>query len=62
MVPQRDWPAGTRLHTGTHQLADFLRDALAAWAVDGSVVLSRGPGDAAQRQARMAAEGVTLER
>ena len=62
VVPHRDWPAGTRLHTGTHQLADFLRDALAAWAVDGSVVLSRGPGDAAQRQARMAAEGVTLER
>ena len=62
VVPQRDWPAGTRLHTGTDRLLDFLLDALAVWSVDGSVVLSRGPGDEAVRRARMAAEGVTLER
>ncbi len=62
VVPHRDWPAGTRLHTNTDDLAEFLRDTLAAWSLDGSVVLSRGSAEASTRDARRAAEGVTLER
>jgi len=62
VVPQRDWPAGTRLHTRCGDLGQVLLDALAVWAADASLVLSRGPvGDDGDR-ARLDAEGVTLER
>lgn len=66
VVPHRDWPQGTRLHTRSAQLEQVLLDALAAWAVDGSVVLSRGPepeGPARDRlRERLDAEGVSLQR
>ena len=66
VVPQRDWPQGTRLHTRSDDLEQVLLDALAAWAVDGSVVLSRGPepeGLAQDRlRERLDAEGVSLQR
>jgi uncharacterized protein (TIGR03089 family) len=61
VVPQRDWPRGARVHTSSADLGEVLATALAAWAVDGSVVLSRGPAPDAGRAARLAAEGVTLE-
>jgi uncharacterized protein (TIGR03089 family) len=59
VVPQAAWPAGTRLHTATESLQEFLLDTLAALAIDGSVVLSRGPAGPG-REARLGAEGVTL--
>jgi uncharacterized protein (TIGR03089 family) len=62
VVAQRDWAGGTRLHTRSADLAEVLTDALAAWAVDGSVVLSRGPADPAVEDERLRAEGVTLPR
>ena len=66
VVPQRDWPQGTRLHTRSDDLEQVLLDALAAWAADGSVVLSRGPepeGPAQDRlRERLDAEGVSLQR
>ncbi len=66
VVPQRDWPQGTRLHTRSADLEQVLLDALAAWAVDGSVVLSRGPEPAGPAQDRLRdrldAEGVSLQR
>ena len=62
VVPGRDWAAGTRLHTRSGDLETVLRDALAVWSVDGSLVLSRGAAAADGDQARLAAEGVTLER
>lgn len=66
VVPQRDWPQGTRLHTRSDDLEQVLLDALAAWAVDGSVVLSRGPEPAGPAQDRLRdrldAEGVSLQR
>ncbi|MDF2146457.1 TIGR03089 family protein [Knoellia sp. p5-6-4] len=61
IVPGRDWPVGTRLHTRSTDLEPVLRDALAVWAVDGSLVLSRGPAAAERDQARLEAEGVTRE-
>jgi uncharacterized protein (TIGR03089 family) len=62
VVPDRGWVTDTRVHTGDPRLAEVLLDALAAWAADGSVVLSRGPVDDAALRARLDAEGVTLER
>ena len=62
VVPTPGWPPGTRLHSGTDEVGRLLLDALAVWAVDGSLVLSRGPVPATGRAARYAAEGVTLER
>lgn len=62
VVPQRDWPEGVRVHTTSADLAEVLLDALAAWAKDGSLVLSRGALDADALARRVAAEGVTLER
>src|SRR6476619_3796415 len=66
VVPQRDWPQGTRLHTRSDDLEQDLLDSLAAWAVDGSGVLSRGPepeGPAQDSlQERLDAEGVSLQR
>jgi uncharacterized protein (TIGR03089 family) len=61
VVPQRDWPRGVRVHTTATTLGPFLTTTLAAWAVDGSIVLSRGPEGASGRAARLASEGVTLE-
>ncbi|TQJ51720.1 TIGR03089 family protein [Phycicoccus sp. SLBN-51] len=60
VVPQREWPQGTRLHTRSDDLGQVLLDALAVWALDGSLVLSRGPAPADGDRARLAAEGVTL--
>lgn len=62
VVPQRDWPQGARLHTRSADLEQVLLDALAVWALDGSLVLSRGPAAADGDRARLEAEGVTLER
>jgi uncharacterized protein (TIGR03089 family) len=61
VVPQRDWATGSRVHTAADALAEVLTTALAAWAVDGSVVLSRGPEPEGGRAARLASEGVTVE-
>ncbi|MHB1473353.1 MAG: TIGR03089 family protein [Dermatophilaceae bacterium] len=61
VVPGRDWPAGARVSL-FGDLADVLESTLAAWAVDGSVVLARCGQRAADetQPARLAAEGVTL--
>jgi len=58
VVPGRDWGRGPRVRlAGT--LERVLRDALAAWALDGSVVIVRDPcGD---QSARLASEAVTLD-
>lgn len=48
-----------RVHTGTTDTAAFLRLALAVWAADGSLVVTRGTPDASVLDARLAAEGVT---
>lgn len=61
VVPQRDWAHGTRVHTSEPELGAFLATTLAAWAADGSVVLSRGPAPEGGRAARVTSEGVTLE-
>ena len=54
-------PAGEpgRVHTATTDTAAFLRTALAAWAGDGSVVLTRGEPTPGVLAARLASEGVT---
>jgi uncharacterized protein (TIGR03089 family) len=62
VVPVPGWPAATRLHSGSDDVGRVLRDGLAVWAVDGSLVLSRGPAPTGGREARLAAEGVTLAR
>jgi uncharacterized protein (TIGR03089 family) len=48
-----------RWHTGTDDPAAFLRLLLAAWAGDGSVVLTRGAPDPRTLERRLASEGVT---
>jgi len=60
VVPQRDWPRGVRLHTPTSDTSALLADALGAWALDGSLVLSRGPAPDGGRAARLESEGVTV--
>ncbi|HEY3534729.1 MAG TPA: TIGR03089 family protein [Pedococcus sp.] len=60
VVPQRDWPRGVRLHTPTSDTSALLADALGAWALDGSLVLSRGPAPDGRRAARLESEGVTV--
>ncbi len=60
VVPQRDWPRGVRLHTATSDTSALLADALGAWALDGSLVLSRGPAPDGGRAARLESEGVTV--
>jgi uncharacterized protein (TIGR03089 family) len=60
VVPQRDWARGVRVHTSEPALGAFLTTTLAAWAADGSIVLSRGPEGASGRAARVTSEGVTL--
>ena len=54
-------PAGEpqRVHTDTTDTAAFLRVALAAWAADGSLVVTRGAPEASVLEARKASEGVT---
>jgi uncharacterized protein (TIGR03089 family) len=62
VVPQRDWPAHSRVSLAG-DLAQVLESALAAWAVDGSVVLARSGlhAGADQRPERIASERVTLD-
>ncbi len=57
-------PAGTaqRVHTATTDTAAFLRLALAVWAADGSLVVTRGEPDPAVLASRLVAEGVTDSR
>jgi len=52
-------PPGSRIHLLDPAPEDLLRTTLGAWAVDGSVVLSRGTATAEVLSARSAAEGVT---
>jgi len=54
-VPERDWGDGPRVHH-SGALEQVLRDALGAWALDGSVVIVREP----HQVARLAAEHVTM--
>jgi len=61
VVPQRDWPREVRLHTAPSSLAALLAEALGAWALDGSVVLSRGPVPEGGRAGRLESEGVTVD-
>lgn len=49
-----------RVHTATGDTAAFLRLALATWATDGSLVVTRGEPGRAALDARLAAEGVTV--
>jgi alkylated DNA nucleotide flippase Atl1 len=62
VVPARGWPAGARVSLAGN-LAEVLASTLAAWAVDGSVVLARnGEHAGSERQPeRLASEGVTVE-
>jgi uncharacterized protein (TIGR03089 family) len=48
-----------RWHTDTGDTTALLRLVLAAWAADGSVVLTRGTPDADVLERRLASEGVT---
>ena len=62
VVPQGDWPARTRVSLAG-DLQSVLESTLAAWAIDGSVVLARN-GQLAGTEARperLASEGVTLD-
>jgi uncharacterized protein (TIGR03089 family) len=62
VVPERNWPAGSRVNVAGG-LGQVLVSTLAAWAVDGSVVLARNglrAGDTSQAQ-RLASEQVTLD-
>jgi len=61
VVPARGWPAGARVSLAG-DLADVLASTLAAWAVDGSVVLARNGEHAGieRRPERLASEGVTV--
>jgi len=62
VVPQRGWPANTRVRL-VGDLAQVLEASLAVWAVDGSVVLARN-GSLARAEPnpeRLASERVTLD-
>jgi uncharacterized protein (TIGR03089 family) len=62
LVTERDWPAGSRVNV-SGDLGQVLVSTLAAWAVDGSVVLTRNgllAGDTLQAE-RLASEQVTLD-
>lgn len=61
LVPAVDWPGGVRVHLAGGDVAAVLRQVLAAWAVDGSVVLSRGAAGGPDLAARVESEGVTLD-
>ena len=58
VVPAAEWGAAPRVALAG-PLDRVLRDALAAWAADGSVVLVRG--DRSDLQDRFASEGVTVD-
>ena len=62
VVPGLGWPAGVRVNLAG-DLAQVLGSALAAWAVDGSVVLIRNGAraGAGSRRDRIASERVTFE-
>ena len=62
VVPQGDWPARTRVSLAG-DLTAVLESTLAAWAIDGSVVLARNGQQAGTeaRPERLASEGVTLD-
>ena len=62
VVPHRDWPANTRVSLAG-DLTQVLESTLAAWAVDGSVVLARNGGHAGgtAHPERLASERVTLD-
>jgi uncharacterized protein (TIGR03089 family) len=62
VVPQVDWPANTRVSLAG-DLAQVLESTLAAWAVDGSVILARNGRRAGgePQPARLASERVTLK-
>ncbi len=61
VVTERGWEPGVRIHLDGSDLADVLTAALAAWAVDGSVVLTRGELDDESRAHRLATEGITVQ-
>ncbi|GAA2739421.1 hypothetical protein GCM10009867_35420 [Pedococcus aerophilus] len=61
VVTDRGWDRGVRVHLEGTDLAEVLSAALAAWAVDGSVVISRGGLDEAARVHRVDTEGITLQ-
>ena len=61
VVTDRGWEPGVRVHLDGTDLADVLTAALAAWAVDGSVVLTRGDLADDARAHRIATEGITLQ-
>jgi uncharacterized protein (TIGR03089 family) len=52
---------GSRVHLVDPTTGELLRSVLEAWAVDGSVVLSRGRAPADVLEARRVAEGVTTD-
>lgn len=54
-----DLARGARAHVATHDTRLFLRVLLAAWAGDGSLVLSRGEPSAEVLAERLVAEAVT---
>jgi uncharacterized protein (TIGR03089 family) len=62
VVPQRDWPREPRVSL-VGDLAQVLESTLAAWAVDGSVVLARNGQHAGgePQPERLASENVTLD-
>jgi uncharacterized protein (TIGR03089 family) len=62
VVPQPSWPANTRVNLAG-DLPAVLESTLAAWAVDGSVVLARNGRRAGgePRPERLASERVTLD-
>ncbi len=62
VVPDRDWPQGVRVNLAG-DLAQVLGSTLAAWAVDGSVVLARNGSRAGvgPRPGRLDSEHVTLD-
>jgi len=62
VVPSRAWPSGSRVNV-SGDLADVLESTLAAWAVDGSVVLARNDEHAGTEPLpeRLTSEAVTLD-
>jgi uncharacterized protein (TIGR03089 family) len=62
VVPQGDWPARARVSLAG-DLTQVLTSTLAAWAVDGSVVLARNGQQTGSRAhpERLVSEGVTLD-
>ena len=62
VVPGRGWPADARVSLAG-DLAEVLASTLAAWAIDGSVVLARNGEHAGSEHQpeRLASEGVTID-